>query len=79
IAILDHDGKEVPGTKGYKYFGRAKELKELFQSRKKDEDEDNAALAFYKKFLGQVPGYFGDLDDTDAPLLQLKRDAEDEG
>ncbi|KAJ7138572.1 Isy1-like splicing factor [Mycena filopes] len=80
VAMLDDDGKEVPGTKGYKYFGRAKELpgvKELFQSRKKDEDEDNAALAFYKKFLGQGPGYFGDHDE-DAPLLQLERDAEDE-
>lgn len=30
---LDDSGKEVPGTRGYKYFGRAKELpgvKELF-------------------------------------------------
>lgn len=32
---LDADGKEVPGARGYKYFGRARELpgvKELFQS-----------------------------------------------
>jgi len=38
VAMLDDDGREVPGTKGYKYFGRAKELpgvKELFESRKK--------------------------------------------
>ncbi|KAJ8517712.1 hypothetical protein ONZ45_g5125 [Pleurotus djamor] len=26
VAMLDDDGKEVPGTKGYKYFGRAKDL-----------------------------------------------------
>lgn len=31
--MLDDEGKEVPGTRGYKYFGRAKELpgvKEMF-------------------------------------------------
>ncbi len=31
--MIDEDGREVPGTRGYKYFGRAKELpgvKELF-------------------------------------------------
>jgi pre-mRNA-splicing factor ISY1 len=31
--MLDDDGKEVPGTRGYKYFGRARELpgvKEMF-------------------------------------------------
>ena len=42
VAMLDDDGKEVPGTKGYKYFGRAKELpgvKELFMSKKTEEDD----------------------------------------
>jgi len=32
-SMLDDEGKEVPGTRGYKYFGRAKELpgvKEMF-------------------------------------------------
>jgi hypothetical protein len=32
--MIDEDGREVPGTRGYKYFGRAKDLpgvKELFQ------------------------------------------------
>lgn len=32
--MLDHEGKEVPGNRGYKYFGAAKELpgvKELFE------------------------------------------------
>lgn len=35
-AMVDDDGKEVPGTRGYKYFGRAKELpgvREMFQSK----------------------------------------------
>lgn len=33
--MLDHEGKEVPGNRGYKYFGAAKDLpgvKELFES-----------------------------------------------
>ncbi|KAJ7184963.1 Isy1-like splicing factor [Mycena filopes] len=80
VAMLDDDGKEVPGTKGYKYFGRAKELpgvRELFQSRKKDEDEENAALAYYKKFQSQTPAYYGDLDEADPELLAFERAAQD--
>lgn len=33
-SMTDDDGREVPGTRGYKYFGRARELpgvKEMFQ------------------------------------------------
>ncbi|KAL0564050.1 NineTeen Complex (NTC) component [Marasmius crinis-equi] len=80
VAMLDEDGKEVPGTKGYKYFGRAKDLpgvRELFQSRKKDEEEENQTLAFYKKFMNQGPGYYGDLDENDT-LLEYEREAENE-
>ncbi|TDL27912.1 Isy1-like splicing factor [Rickenella mellea] len=80
VAMLDDDGKEVPGTKGYKYFGRAKELpgvKELFQSRAKDEDEENQAKSFYKKFTSQGPAYFGDLDEQDEALLTYERQAEE--
>ncbi|KAI6143795.1 Isy1-like splicing factor [Pisolithus tinctorius] len=67
VAMLDDDGKEVPGTKGYKYFGRAKDLpgvRELFQSRKKEEEEESAAFTYYKKFMNQGPAYYGDLDET---------------
>lgn len=65
-----------------RYFGRAKELpgvKELFESRKKEEDEDVATTAFYKKFTGQGPSYFGDLDEADGELLAFERKAEEEG
>lgn len=34
MAMVDEVGKEVPGTRGYKYFGRARELpgvKEMFE------------------------------------------------
>jgi Isy1-like splicing family len=102
VAMLDDDGREVPGTKGYKceflpltcsfslpsdpvsqrYFGRAKELpgvKELFESRKKEEDEENATHNFYKKFTNQGPAYFGDLDEADGELLKYEEEAEEEG
>jgi hypothetical protein len=41
---------------GHRYFGRAKELpgvKELFASKKHEEEEDNLALNFYKKFMNR--------------------------
>ena len=37
--MLDHEGKEVPGNRGYKYFGAARDLpgvKELFMRKRKD-------------------------------------------
>jgi len=81
VAMLDADGKEVPGTRGYKYFGRAKELpgvKELFQSRKQEEEEEDQARAYYKKFMDQGPSYYGDLDEQDDELLAYERAAEEE-
>ncbi|KZP10631.1 Isy1-domain-containing protein, partial [Athelia psychrophila] len=81
VAMLDDDGKEVPGTRGYMYFGRAKDLagvRELFEGRKKEEEEENQALAYYMKFMNQGPSYFGDLDKADGRVLELERQAEDE-
>ena len=36
--MLDSEGKEVPGNRGYKYFGAAKDLpgvRELFEQERK--------------------------------------------
>lgn len=100
VAMLDADGREVPGTKGYKYvffistlsmteglffvryFGRAKELpgvKELFESKAKEDDEDKATQEFYKKFSNNGPAYYGDLDEADGELLEFEKEAEEEG
>ena len=99
VAMLDEDGKEVPGTKGYKcvklyhpqshkltraarYFGRAKDLpgvRELFQSQKKEVEEENQALAHYKRFMNQGPQYYGDLDESSGKLLEFERAAENDG
>jgi len=81
VPMIDEDGKEVPGTKGYKYFGRAKELpgvKELFASKKKDEEEENLAANYYKKFLNHGPAYYGDRDEEDGKLLEYEMQAEEQ-
>ena len=54
-------------------------MKELFESRKKEEDEENATQNFYKKFTNQGPAYFGDLDEDDGKLLKYEEAAEQEG
>ena len=65
-----------------RYFGRAKELpgvKELFASKKKDEEEENLAANYYKKFLNHGPEYYGDLDEADGKLLEYEMEAEEQG
>ena len=68
----------------YRYFGRAKDLpgvRELFQSKKNEEEEESQAFAYYKKFMGQGPAYYGDLDETQGPdgILAYERTAEEDG
>lgn len=54
-------------------------MRELFQSRKKEEEEENQALAYYKKFMHQGPAYFGDLDETQSgsELIEYEEEAEE--
>lgn len=54
-------------------------VRELFQSRKKEEEEENQVLAHYKRFLNQGPAYYGDLDEADGKLLTYEHEAEEEG
>ena len=42
-------------------------------SKKKEEDEQSQAQAFYKKFTNRGPEYFGDLDETDGKLLEYEQ------
>ncbi|KAF8173242.1 Isy1-like splicing factor [Mycena galopus ATCC 62051] len=80
VAMLDDDRKEVPGTKGYKYFGRTKELpgvRELFQSRKREDDKDSKALTFYKSSWHKGLSITVILVKTTC-LLQFERQAENE-
>ena len=52
-------------------------VRELFQSRKKEEEEENQVLAHYKRFMNQGPAYYGDLDEADGKLLKYEREAEE--
>ncbi|KAJ1653857.1 NineTeen Complex (NTC) component [Dispira simplex] len=56
--MLDHQGKEIPGNRGYKYFGRAKDLpgvRELLERVDaeyygyRDEDDDGVLLEYEAK------------------------------
>ncbi|KAM0748287.1 Isy1-like splicing factor [Meredithblackwellia eburnea MCA 4105] len=81
--MKDSEGREVPGVRGYKYFGRAKDLpgvRELFQSAAKE----HAELESYKTvkpdmFKNVGPGYYGDQDEVDEELIKAEREAEAEG
>lgn len=81
--VYDESGKEIPGGgKGYKYFGRAKELpgvKELFEAAKKsDKDEkpletrDDLRKAVDAKYYGYAP------DEEDEALLDYENAKEQE-
>jgi pre-mRNA-splicing factor ISY1 len=84
--VLDEDGKEVPGGgKGYRYFGRAKELpgvKELFDRQQKPEDDSGIQKGREKRSeLRQRvdAGYYGyNLDEEDGTLLAYERAKEKE-
>lgn len=81
-AMLDDEGREVPGTRGYKYFGRAKDLpgvKEMFQRGAVVESEENARWEAFQKFRNQGAEYFGDVDEMDADLLKQEQEYERQG
>ncbi|KAK6345402.1 NineTeen Complex (NTC) component [Orbilia javanica] len=81
----DENGREIPGHKGYKYFGRARELpgvKELFEELKpkKDTEGDEAK----KKSLAEIrknvdANYYGfNRDEEDGTLLAYENKKEEE-
>lgn len=84
--VLDEDGKEVPGGgKGYRYFGRAKELpgvKELFERQARPEDDAGIQKGREKRSeLRQRvdAGYYGyNLDEEDGSLLAYEKAKEKE-
>lgn len=69
-STFDGAGRSVPGQRGYKYFGRAKELpgvKELFEGASKHQVELDGLKKnddVYPMFKNQGPSYFGDLDES---------------
>ncbi|KAK2875188.1 NineTeen Complex (NTC) component [Arthroderma sp. PD_2] len=87
--VYDEDGKEIPGGgKGYRYFGRARELpgvKEMFEAATKkrgaseldDAGGRKAEMDMFKKHVDAA--YFGyGLDEEDGTLLEYEKKKEQE-
>ncbi|KAF2197147.1 Isy1-like splicing factor [Delitschia confertaspora ATCC 74209] len=83
--VLDEEGREVPGGgKGYRYFGRARELpgvKELFEAATKPTDDKNdRGREDRRELRARVDaGYYGyNLDEEDGTLLEYEKEREKE-
>ena len=50
-----------------------------YGARLGEDDEENQAQAYYKKFMNQGPAYYGDLDEKDGTLLEFESRREEEG
>ena len=81
--VYDDDGREIPGAgKGYRYFGRARELpgvKELFEAAKPKPAKDDKAVDGRVDLRKNVDAaYYGYLDVDDDELLAYEREKEKE-
>lgn len=73
--LLTRDGKEVPGNRGYRYFGAARDLpgvRELFEIKKPEEVPKTRTELM--KFVDA--DYFGYRDEDDGIITSLENDAE---
>ncbi|CAG8565321.1 5821_t:CDS:10 [Acaulospora colombiana] len=73
--MMDHEGKEVPGNRGYKYFGRAKDLpgvRELFE-QDVPTPQKRTRFDLYKNVDAD---YYGYRDEEDGSLLEYEVDRE---
>uniref|UniRef100_W5N9D3 Pre-mRNA-splicing factor ISY1 homolog n=1 Tax=Lepisosteus oculatus TaxID=7918 RepID=W5N9D3_LEPOC len=73
--MLDHEGKEVPGNRGYKYFGAAKDLpgvRELFEKEPVPPPRKTRA-----ELMKDVDAeYYGYRDEDDGVLVPLEQEYE---
>ncbi|XP_026481710.1 pre-mRNA-splicing factor ISY1 homolog [Ctenocephalides felis] len=74
--LLDKEGKEVPGNRGYKYFGAAKELpgvRELFEKEPPVVPRKSRA-----ELMKDIDAdYYGYRDDDDGILMPIEKEAEE--
>ena len=81
--IYDESGKEIPGGgKGYRYFGRAKELpgvKELFEAAKSQGNDEKPLEESHSLRKNVDAAYYGYApDEEDAQLLKYEAEKERE-
>lgn len=73
--MMDADGKEVPGNKGYKYFGAAKDLpgvRELFQ-----QEPPAAPRKTRAELMKDIDAdYYGYRDEDDGRIVPAEQEAE---
>ncbi|KAL0080075.1 Isy1-like splicing factor [Phycomyces blakesleeanus] len=73
--MLDHEGKEVPGNRGYKYFGRARDLpgvRELFEQ----EAPEPASRSRSEIYRNIDADYYGYRDEEDGALVEYEAEQE---
>ncbi|CAG8531024.1 998_t:CDS:2, partial [Ambispora leptoticha] len=73
--MMDYEGKEVPGNRGYKYFGRAKDLpgvRELFE-QEAPEPPKRTRFDLYKNVDAD---YYGYRDEEDGTLIEYEQEQE---
>lgn len=69
---IDKDAAEVPGGKGYKYFGRAKDLpgvQELFEKARATAGAEDESKFRNERLRDMDADYFGYRDEDDGILL----------
>ncbi|ESO87955.1 hypothetical protein LOTGIDRAFT_206945 [Lottia gigantea] len=75
--MLDHEGKEVPGNRGYKYFGAAKDLpgvRELF-----DQEPPPPPRKTRAELMKDINAdYYGYRDEDDGRILPIEQQLEKE-
>ncbi|CDW60252.1 Isy1 and Fringe and Rab5ip domain containing prot ein [Trichuris trichiura] len=73
--MLDREGREVPGNRGYKYFGAAKDLpgiRELFEKPDAEEMKTKKRQVLHRLDAS----YYGYLDEDDGVILPLEKEQE---
>ncbi|KRY61557.1 Pre-mRNA-splicing factor ISY1 -like protein [Trichinella britovi] len=75
--MLDREGRELPGNRGYKYFGAAKDLpgvRELFA--KPTSDVGKLKKTYAQLVRAADARYYGYVDEDDGVILPLEYEAE---
>lgn len=73
--MLDHEGREVPGNRGYKYFGAAKDLpgvRELFEREAPSKKRKTRA----QLMRNLDADYYGYRDEDDGVIVPLEKEME---